>query len=50
MNAGVPVVLERYSGLIHDFMMLNALASSKEVQTAMDQAVHMLKHALWPEK
>jgi acetyl esterase len=50
MAAGVPVVLERYSGLIHDSVMLNGITQAPEVRVAIDQAVHMLKHAFEAKK
>lgn len=45
-QAGVPVTLTRYSGLIHDYGLLNPLAHIPAVQTAMLQAAASLKKAL----
>ncbi|MEV4101722.1 alpha/beta hydrolase [Nonomuraea sp. NPDC049649] len=44
--AGVPVVATRYLGVIHDFVMLNALRETNGAQAAIDQAVHTLRTAL----
>ncbi|WP_113700132.1 alpha/beta hydrolase [Nonomuraea lactucae] len=44
--AGVPVVATRYLGVIHDFVMLNALRETHGAQAAIDQAVHTLRGAL----
>ncbi|GGS62986.1 esterase [Planobispora rosea] len=45
-EAGVPVVAVRYQGIIHDFVMLNALRSTHAAQAAITQAVIFLKGAL----
>lgn len=45
-EAGVPVVATRYQGVIHDFVMLNALRSTNAATAAIDQAIGYLKHAL----
>jgi len=36
MNAGVPTIVTRYNGMIHDFVLLNAIRELPEVQTALD--------------
>ena len=43
--AGVPVVATRYQGIIHDFVMLNALRSTHAAQAAIDQATTTLRKA-----
>jgi acetyl esterase/lipase len=45
-EAGVPVTLTRYGGLIHDYGLLNALADVPAVQTALLQAASVIKNAL----
>lgn len=45
-QAGVPVTLTRYNGLIHDYGLLNPLAHIPAVQTAMLQAAASIKKAL----
>jgi acetyl esterase/lipase len=45
-QAGVPVTLTRYTGLIHDYGLLNPLAHIPAVQTAMLQAAASIKKAL----
>lgn len=45
-EAGVPVTLTRYEGLIHDYGLLNPLAHMPAVQTATLQAAAALKKAL----
>lgn len=45
-EAGVPVTLTRYSGLIHDYGLLNPIASVPAVQTALLQAATVIKEAL----
>jgi acetyl esterase/lipase len=45
-EAGVPVTLTRYEGLIHDYGLLNPLAHVPAVQKAMLQAAVVLKQAL----
>lgn len=44
--AGVPVVATRYQGIIHDFVMLNALRGTNAAQAAITQAVDALRTAL----
>lgn len=46
-EAGVPVTLTRYGGLIHDYGLLNPLAEVPAVQTALLQAAAVLKKALF---
>jgi acetyl esterase len=38
-QAGVDVTAMRYEGIIHDFMMLNALAGTNAARDAIDQAI-----------
>jgi acetyl esterase/lipase len=45
-QADVPVVATRYQGIIHDFVMLNALRPSYAAQAAISQAVTVLRAAL----
>lgn len=45
-EAGVPVTLTRYSGLIHDYGLLNPIAGVPAIQTAVLQAAAVLKSAL----
>ena len=45
-RAGVPVVAIRYQGIIHDFVMLNALRDTHAAQAAIGQAIATLKSAL----
>ena len=45
-DAGVPVVAVRYQGIIHDFVMLNALRPTHAAQAAITQAVGFLAEAL----
>ena len=45
-QAGVPVTLVRYQGMIHDYGLLNPLAKIPEVQSAMLYAGAALKQAL----
>jgi acetyl esterase/lipase len=44
-EAGVPVTAVRYQGIIHDFMMLNALRETHAAQAAIDQTVRFLAAA-----
>lgn len=44
--AGVPVVATCYQGIIHDFVMLNALRGTEAAGAAIAQAVHTLRAAL----
>jgi acetyl esterase/lipase len=45
-EAGVPVSLVRYQGMIHDYGLLNPLATIPEVQSALLYAAAALKNAL----
>ncbi len=45
-EAGVPVTLTRYGGLIHDYGLLNPLAGVPAVQTALLQAAAVIKNSL----
>ncbi|WP_090606914.1 alpha/beta hydrolase [Parapedobacter koreensis] len=47
-EAGVPVTLTRYSGLIHDYGLLNPIADVPAVQTAILQAAAVIKATLNP--
>ncbi|MER5942058.1 alpha/beta hydrolase [Streptomyces sp. NPDC001928] len=44
-EAGVPVVAVRYQGVIHDFVMLNALRETQAAGAAIGQAVGVLRGA-----
>ncbi|MGM1065483.1 alpha/beta hydrolase [Saccharothrix sp. Mg75] len=45
-EAGVPVTAVRYQGVIHDFVMLNALRGTHAAEAAITQAIGVLKNAL----
>lgn len=45
-QAGVPVTAVRYQGVIHDFVMLNALRGTHAAEAAINQAVATLRTAL----
>ncbi|MFJ9754759.1 alpha/beta hydrolase [Streptomyces sp. NPDC101149] len=45
-EAGVPVTAVRYQGIIHDFVMLNALRGTHAAEAAVTQAVTVLRRAL----
>jgi acetyl esterase len=45
-QAGVPVTAVRYQGIIHDFVMLNALRETHAAEAAISQAVGTLRAAL----
>jgi acetyl esterase len=45
-QAGVPVTAVRYQGIIHDFVMVNALRETHAAEAAITQAVTVLKRAL----
>ena len=47
--AGVPVTAVRFEGIIHDFVMLNALRSTHAAEAAITMAVQTLRSALHPE-
>ncbi|MGW3156945.1 alpha/beta hydrolase [Streptomyces sp. NPDC001089] len=44
--AGVPVTAVRYQGIIHDFVMLNALRGTQAAEAAITQAIATLRTAL----
>ncbi|MEU4420288.1 alpha/beta hydrolase [Actinoplanes sp. NPDC024001] len=44
--AGVPVTAVRYQGIIHDFVMLNALRDTHAARAAISQAIAFLRTAL----
>ena len=46
MDAGVPVAATRYDGMIHDFVLLNAIHDVPEVQSALRQASGSIRQAL----
>lgn len=48
-EAGVPVTLTRYGGLIHDYGLLNPLAEVPAVKTALLQAAAVIKETLKTE-
>jgi acetyl esterase/lipase len=45
-EAGVPVIATRYQGIIHDFVMLNALRGTNAAGAAIRQAIGFLADAL----
>ena len=45
-QAGVPVTAVRYQGIIHDFVMLNALRGTHAATAAITQAIAFLRDAL----
>jgi acetyl esterase/lipase len=45
-EAGVPVTAVRFQGIIHDFVMLNALRETHAAEAAIDLAVRTLRGAL----
>ncbi|MFG3006583.1 alpha/beta hydrolase [Streptomyces calvus] len=45
-QAGVPVTAVRYQGIIHDFVMLNALRETHAAEAAITQAIGVLRGAL----
>ena len=45
-EAGVPVTAVRYQGIIHDFVMLNALRETHAADAAITQAISTLRTAL----
>jgi acetyl esterase len=45
-EAGVPVTAVRYQGIVHDFVMLNALRGTHAAEAAIDQAAAVLARAL----
>jgi acetyl esterase len=48
-EAGVPVTAVRFQGIIHDFVMLNALAGTQAAQAAMTLAIATLRQAFGTE-
>jgi len=46
MDAGVPVTATRYNGMIHDFVLLNAIHELPEVQSALGQSADSIRAAL----
>jgi acetyl esterase len=47
-QAGVRVISVRYNGTIHDFVLLNALATTPAVRSAVAETNAALKSALYP--
>jgi acetyl esterase/lipase len=47
-EAGVPVTSTRYNGVIHDFVLLNAIRDVPETQAALQQASIAIRDALAP--
>src|ERR1051326_14784 len=47
-EAGVPVIARRYSGMIHDFVMYNALSGITAAREAIDEANEALRTAFLP--
>ena len=45
-SAGVPVTTVRYDGVVHDFMLLNAMSESQATRAAIAQATAHLRAAL----
>jgi len=45
-KAGVGVTAVRYEGIIHDFVMLNALRQTRAARAAIEQATDFLNEAL----
>ena len=45
-EAGVEVTATRYEGIIHDFVMLNALRGTNAADAAIAQAIHYIRRAL----
>jgi acetyl esterase len=44
--AGVPVTTVRYDGVVHDFMLLNAMSDARATRAAIAQATAFLREAL----
>ena len=44
-QAGVPITTVRYDGIIHDFMLLNALSDTKATRAAIREAIAQLRKA-----
>ena len=47
-QAGVAVTATRYNGMIHDFVLLNALRDLQETQAALEQSSGTVRDALNP--
>ena len=47
--AGVPVTTVRYDGVVHDFMLLNAMSEANATRAAIAQATAFLRAALGTE-
>jgi acetyl esterase len=47
-DAGVAVTATRYNGMIHDFVLLNAIHEVPGVQAALQQAIGAIREALKP--
>ena len=47
-TAGVSVTTIRYDGIVHDFMLLNAMSESKATRAAIAQAITSLREAFAP--
>jgi acetyl esterase/lipase len=45
-SAGVPVTTVRFDGIIHDFMLLNALSDTRAARAAIGQATSFLRAGL----
>ncbi|MCE7011258.1 alpha/beta hydrolase [Kibdelosporangium philippinense] len=45
-QAGVPVTAVRYQGIVHDFVMVNALRETHAAEAAINQAIAVLSKAL----
>ena len=45
-TAGVPVTAVRYAGIVHDFVMLDALRGTAAAAAAIAQAIAFIAHAL----
>jgi acetyl esterase len=45
-EAGVRTTVVRYDGTLHDFMMLNPVRGTAAATSAVEQAIHVLRHAL----
>lgn len=48
MDAGVPVAMTRYDGMIHDFVLLNAIHELPETKAALRQVSDGIREALKP--
>ena len=48
--AGVAVTTVRYDGVVHDFMLLNAMSEAKATRAAISQATAFLRAALATEE